>query len=26
LRRVKFLYTADGGKLFPSMRPWMISH
>jgi putative FmdB family regulatory protein len=26
LRRVKFLYMADGSKLFPSMRPWMISH
>jgi hypothetical protein len=20
------LYTADGNKMFPSMRPWMISH
>ena len=22
----KLMYTADGKKMFPSMRPWMISH
>ncbi|MEE2911595.1 MAG: zinc ribbon domain-containing protein [Candidatus Poribacteria bacterium] len=22
----KVIYTADGKKMFPSMRPWMISH
>lgn len=22
----KLFYTADGDKMFPSMRPWMISH
>ncbi|TVP59649.1 MAG: zinc ribbon domain-containing protein [Halomonadaceae bacterium] len=22
----KMFYTADGKKIFPSMRPWMISH
>jgi putative FmdB family regulatory protein len=22
----KLMYTADGNKMFPSMRPWMISH
>lgn len=22
----KLFYTADGKKMFPSMRPWMISH
>ena len=25
-RSSKLLYTADGNKMFPSMRPWMISH
>ncbi|MCG8519380.1 MULTISPECIES: zinc ribbon domain-containing protein [Marinobacter] len=24
--RPKLFYTADGKKMFPSMRPWMISH
>ena len=23
---IKLMYTADGKKMFPSMRPWMISH
>lgn len=22
----KLIYTAEGNKMFPSMRPWMISH
>lgn len=25
-RSNKLFYTADGNKMFPSMRPWMISH
>ena len=25
-RSSKLMYTADGNKMFPSMRPWMISH
>lgn len=25
-RSSKVMYTADGSKMFPSMRPWMISH
>lgn len=25
-RKSNLLYTADGSKVFPSMRPWMISH
>lgn len=25
-RGSKLIYTADGSKMFPSMRPWMISH
>ncbi len=25
-RSSKLLYLADGSKIFPSMRPWMISH
>ena len=25
-RPSKMMYTADGSKIFPSMRPWMISH
>lgn len=25
-RSSKLMYTADGNKIFPSMRPWMISH
>ena len=25
-RPSKMLYTAEGNKMFPSMRPWMISH
>lgn len=25
-RRSNLLYTAEGNKMFPSMRPWMISH
>ena len=25
-RSTKLFYTADGKKMFPSMRPWMISH
>ena len=25
-RSSKLMYTADGSKMFPSMRPWMISH
>lgn len=25
-RKSKLFYTADGKKMFPSMRPWMISH
>ncbi len=26
IRQSKLFYTADGKKMFPSMRPWMISH
>lgn len=26
INRSKLFYTADGKKMFPSMRPWMISH
>lgn len=26
LRQSNLFYTADGKKMFPSMRPWMISH
>ncbi len=26
LSRSKLMYTAQGDKMFPSMRPWMISH
>lgn len=26
LRKSKLMYTARGEKMFPSMRPWMISH
>lgn len=26
LGKSKLFYTADGKKMFPSMRPWMISH
>lgn len=26
LGKAKMFYTADGKKIFPSMRPWMISH
>lgn len=26
IRKSNLLYTADGNKMFPSMRPWMISH
>jgi len=26
LKKSKLLYTAKGEKMFPSMRPWMISH
>lgn len=25
-RRSALMYTADGKKMFPGMRPWMISH
>ena len=25
-RTSKLFYTAEGNKMFPSMRPWMISH
>jgi putative FmdB family regulatory protein len=25
-KKSKLFYTADGNKMFPSMRPWMISH
>ena len=25
-RSSKLMYTAQGDKMFPSMRPWMISH
>lgn len=25
-RRSKLMYTADGKKMFPGTRPWMISH
>jgi len=25
-KKSALLYTADGKKMFPSMRPWMISH
>lgn len=25
-RTSNLMYTADGSKIFPSMRPWMISH
>jgi len=25
-RKSNLFYTADGNKMFPSMRPWMISH
>ncbi len=25
-RASKLMYTAEGNKMFPSMRPWMISH
>lgn len=26
INKSKLFYTADGKKMFPSMRPWMISH
>ena len=26
IRQSKLFFTADGNKMFPSMRPWMISH
>lgn len=26
IRKSNLLYTAQGEKMFPSMRPWMISH
>jgi putative FmdB family regulatory protein len=26
VRKSMLFYTADGNKMFPSMRPWMISH
>ena len=26
IRQSALMYTADGNKMFPSMRPWMISH
>jgi len=26
IRKSNLLFTADGKKMFPSMRPWMISH
>ncbi|EDX88733.1 hypothetical protein ADG881_835 [Alcanivorax sp. DG881] len=25
-RKSKLFYTAEGNKMFPSARPWMISH
>ncbi|MFT6248675.1 MAG: putative FmdB family regulatory protein [Cognaticolwellia sp.] len=25
-RGIKLMYTPEGNKMFPSMRPWMISH
>ncbi len=25
-KKSRTLYTADGGKMFPTARPWMISH
>ncbi|MAK92100.1 MAG: formamidase [Oceanospirillaceae bacterium] len=25
-RKSNLMYTADGNKMFPGMRPWMISH
>jgi len=25
-RQSNLMYTAEGNKMFPSMRPWMISH
>lgn len=25
-KKSKLMYTANGDKMFPSMRPWMISH
>ncbi len=26
IRKSNLLFTAEGNKMFPSMRPWMISH
>lgn len=26
IRKSHLMYTAEGNKMFPSMRPWMISH
>ena len=26
IRKSNLMYTAGGNKMFPSMRPWMISH
>jgi putative FmdB family regulatory protein len=26
IRKSNLIYTAEGNKMFPSMRPWMISH
>jgi hypothetical protein len=26
IRKSALMYTADGNKMFPSARPWMISH
>ena len=26
IRKSALMFTADGNKMFPSMRPWMISH
>lgn len=26
IRQSRLMYTAEGNKMFPSMRPWMISH
>lgn len=26
IRKSNLMYTAEGNKMFPSMRPWMISH
>lgn len=26
IRKSNLFYTAEGNKMFPSMRPWMISH